>query len=145
MPTQDLPQPEFGSDVVAHLMRAFGIKYAAMNPGATFRGIHDSLVNYGGNRDPELILCCHEEIAVRVAHGYAKASGKPMAAIVHNIAGLQLADLVAHPAFRFARAQRDGQELPDDFGARIAAVLRDKKFRRSSSGKIDGWGIKWLP
>ena len=43
MPTQDLPQPEFGSDIVINLLRAFGIEYAAINPGATFRGIHDSL------------------------------------------------------------------------------------------------------
>ena len=99
MPTQDLPQPEFGSDVVVRLMRAFGIQYAAVNPGATFRGIHDSLVNYGGNRNPELILCCHEEIAVGVAHGYAKAAGKPMAAIVHNIVGLQHASMAIFNAF----------------------------------------------
>ncbi len=75
MSRQDLPQPEFGSDVVVNLMRVFGVEYAAMNPGATFRGIHDSMVNYGGNQHPELILCCHEEIAVSLAHGYAKAAG----------------------------------------------------------------------
>src|SRR5262249_26701377 len=99
MSRQDLPQPEFGSDVVVNLMRAFGIEYAAMNPGATFRGIHDSLVNYGGNQQPELILCCHEEIAVSLAHGYAKAAGKPMAAVVHNIVGLQHASMAIFNAF----------------------------------------------
>ncbi len=93
MSRQDLPQPEFGSDVVVNLMSAFGIEYAAMNPGATFRGIHDSIVNYGGNQYPELILCCHEEIAVSLAHGYTKAAGKPMAAVVHNIVGLQHASM----------------------------------------------------
>ena len=99
MPTQDLPQPEFGSDIVVNLLRAFGIEYAAINPGATFRGIHDSLVNYGGNQHPELILCCHEEIAVSLAHGYAKAAGKPMAAVVHNIVGLQHASMAIFNAF----------------------------------------------
>lgn len=99
MSRQDLPQPEFGSDVVVNLLRAFGIEYAAMNPGATFRGIHDSIVNYGGNQHPELILCCHEEIAVSLAHGYAKAAGKPMAAVVHNIVGLQHASMAIFNAF----------------------------------------------
>jgi acetolactate synthase I/II/III large subunit len=99
MPGQDLPKPEFGSDLVVRLLRAFGVEYAAMNPGATFRGIHDSLVNYGGNRQPELILCCHEEIAVSLAHGYAKAAGKPMAAVVHDIVGLQHASMAIFNAF----------------------------------------------
>src|SRR5881296_2615952 len=99
MPRQDLPQPEFGSDIVVNLLRAFGIEYAAINPGATFRGIHDSIVNYGGNQHPELILCCHEEIAVSLAHGYAKVAGKPMAAVVHNIVGLQHASMAIFNAF----------------------------------------------
>ena len=77
MPVQTSP-PEYGSDVALDLLRAFGIEYVALNPGATFRGLHDSIVNYGGNRNPELIFCCHEEIAVSVAHGYAKAKGTPM-------------------------------------------------------------------
>ncbi|HEV8717674.1 MAG TPA: thiamine pyrophosphate-binding protein [Candidatus Binatia bacterium] len=99
MPGQDLLQPEFGSDLVVNLLRAFGVEYAAMNPGATFRGIHDSLVNYAGNQQPELILCCHEEIAVSLAHGYAKAAGKPMAAVVHDIVGLQHASMAIFNAF----------------------------------------------
>ena len=56
-------QPEFGSDVVVDMMKAFDIEYAAFNPGATFRGIHDSIVNYGGNYKPEVIFCFHEEIS----------------------------------------------------------------------------------
>ena len=78
-------QPQYGSDVVVDLMKAFDIEYAAFNPGATFRGIHDSIVNYGGNYKPEVIFCHHEEISVAVAHGYAKAKNKPMIAIVHNM------------------------------------------------------------
>jgi len=77
----------FGSDVVVDMLQALGIEYVALNPGASYRGLHDSLVNYSGGR-PELILCNHEEIAVSIAHGYGRAAGKPMAAAVHNIVGL---------------------------------------------------------
>jgi acetolactate synthase-1/2/3 large subunit len=81
-------KPEYGSDIVVDILKSLGIEYAAMNPGASFRGIHDSLVNYGGNTEPEIILCNHEQVAVAIAHGYSMASGRPMAAIIHNIVGL---------------------------------------------------------
>jgi acetolactate synthase I/II/III large subunit len=90
---------EYGSDVIVDLMKAFDIEYAAFNPGATFRGIHDSIVNYGGNYKPEVIFCCHEEISVALAHGYAKAKGKPMIAIVHNMVGLQHASMAIFNAY----------------------------------------------
>ncbi len=83
-----ISKAEWGSDVIVETLRGLGIEYVAMNPGASFRGVHDSLVNYLGNERPELILCPHEEIAVAVAHGYGKAAGKPMAAYVHNVVGL---------------------------------------------------------
>ena len=89
----------FGSDLIVDLLKVLGIEYVALNPGSSFRGIHDSLVNYNGNRNPEIILCCHEEIAVSVAHGYAKAAGKPMAAIVHNVVGLQHASMAIYNAW----------------------------------------------
>jgi acetolactate synthase-1/2/3 large subunit len=91
--------PRYGSDLIVDLMKALGIEYVALNPGSSFRGIHDSLVNYNGNRDPEIVLCCHEEIAVSVAHGYAKAAGKPMAAIVHDVVGLQHASMAIYNAW----------------------------------------------
>ena len=78
---------EYGSDVIVDLLQGFGIEYVALNPGASYRGLHDSLVNYGGGK-PEIILCTHEKLAVSLAHGYAKATGKPMAAIVHDVVGL---------------------------------------------------------
>lgn len=81
-------KPLYGSDLIVDLLKAYDVEYAALNPGATFRGLHDSIVNYGGNTRPEIIQCCHEEIAVAVAHGYGKAKGRPMAAVVHNIVGL---------------------------------------------------------
>jgi acetolactate synthase I/II/III large subunit len=81
--------PEYGSDLVADVLRALGIEYAAFNPGASFRGLHDSLVNYGGDTSPRTVLCCHEEISVALAHGYAKATGRPMVAALHDVVGLQ--------------------------------------------------------
>jgi thiamine pyrophosphate-dependent acetolactate synthase large subunit-like protein len=80
--------PKFGSDAVAETLRALNIPYIAINPGASFRGLHDSLVNYLGNQRPSLLLCLHEEHAVAIAHGYAKVTGKPMAAAVHSNVGL---------------------------------------------------------
>ena len=94
-----MADPQYGSDLIVDVLRALGIEYAALNPGATFRGLHDSLVNYGGNERPEIIQCCHEEIAVAVAHGYAKAAGKPMAAILHNVVGLQHASMAIFNAW----------------------------------------------
>ena len=78
----------YGSDVVADTLRALAIPYIALNPGASFRGLHDSLVNHLGNRDPQLLLTLHEEHAVAIAHGYAKVTGRPMAVAVHSNVGL---------------------------------------------------------
>jgi acetolactate synthase-1/2/3 large subunit len=78
---------KYGSDVIVDMMRAYKIPYVSLNPGATYRGLHDSLVNYGKNEAP-IITCTHEETAIQIAHGYAKATGKPMAAIVHDVVGL---------------------------------------------------------
>src|ERR1051325_10611759 len=96
--TIEKPRAERGSDIVVYLLKAFEIEYIAINPGATFRGLHDSLVNYGGNHAPEIILCTHEEIAVALAHGYARANGKPMAAAVHKVVGLQNAPMAIYTA-----------------------------------------------
>ncbi|MEP7030394.1 MAG: thiamine pyrophosphate-binding protein [Pseudolabrys sp.] len=78
----------FGSDVVADALRALDIPYIALNPGASYRGLHDSLVNYLGNERPQMLLCLHEEAAVAIAHGYAKVTGKAMAAALHSNVGL---------------------------------------------------------
>src|SRR5215471_15332578 len=91
--------PGYGSDIVIELLRAVGVEHVAINPGATFRGLHDSLVNYAGAGGPELVLTTHEEIAVALAHGYAKAKGRPMAAVVHDIVGLQHASMAIFNAF----------------------------------------------
>jgi benzoylformate decarboxylase/acetolactate synthase-1/2/3 large subunit len=68
-------------------IKACGFPYVALNPGSSFRGLHDSLVNYGGNK-PQIITCNHEKVAVGIAHGYAKATGRPLAVILHDVVGL---------------------------------------------------------
>ena len=98
-PPRSQRRPQYGSDVIVDMLQACGIVYAACNPGASFRGLHDSIVNYGGNHMPELIQCCHEEISVALAHGYAKATGTPMAALIHNIVGLQHASMALFNAW----------------------------------------------
>ena len=90
---------KYGSDFIVDMLKALEIEYVALSPGSSFRGIHDSIVNYGGNKLPELIECDHEEIAVAIAHGYAKASGKPMVAIVHNVVGLLHASMAIYNAW----------------------------------------------
>jgi thiamine pyrophosphate-dependent acetolactate synthase large subunit-like protein len=78
----------FGSDAIADAIRALGIPYIALNPGASYRGLHDSLVNHLGNRAPQMLLCLHEEHAVAIAQGWAKVTGTPMLAAVHSNVGL---------------------------------------------------------
>ncbi|MGE5098258.1 MAG: thiamine pyrophosphate-binding protein [Betaproteobacteria bacterium] len=88
----------WASDVIVDLLHAYDLPHASLNPGASYRGLHDSIVNYGQNR-PTMMLCQHEETAVQVAHGYAKASGKPMVAIVHNLVGLLHANMAIYYAY----------------------------------------------
>jgi thiamine pyrophosphate-dependent acetolactate synthase large subunit-like protein len=78
----------FGSDVVADVLRALEIPFVALNPGASYRGLHDSLVNHLGNTTPQMLLCLHEEHAVAIAQGWAKVTGRPMAVVVHSNVGL---------------------------------------------------------
>jgi acetolactate synthase-1/2/3 large subunit len=100
----DAPPPvvpnaqRWGSDVIVDLLHQYQMPYAALNPGASYRGLHDSIVNYGQNY-PNMMLCQHEETAVQVAHGYAKASGKPMVAILHNLVGLLHANMAVYYAY----------------------------------------------
>src|SRR6185436_4567627 len=82
------PVPAYGSDLVAALLRRLDIPFLTINPGASFRGLHDSVVNYLGNRDPRLLLTLHEAQAVAIAHGYAKVTGKPMGVVLHANVGL---------------------------------------------------------
>ncbi|ETF01550.1 acetolactate synthase [Advenella kashmirensis W13003] len=76
------------SDAIADTLRAMDIPYVLLNPGASFRGLHDSIVNHLGNERPQMIVVLHEEHAVAIAHGYAKVAGRPLAAILHSNVGL---------------------------------------------------------
>ena len=87
-PEAGAPGALFGSDAVVDALRALDIPYVALNPGASFRGLHDSLVNHGGNEGPQMLLCLHEEHAVAIAHGWAKVTGRAMLAAVHSNVGL---------------------------------------------------------
>lgn len=86
------------SDVIVDLIKQYGFSHIALNPGASYRGLHDSLVNYGEN-DPPMMLCNHEKIAVQIAHGYARATGQPMIAIVHDLVGLLHAPMGIYYAY----------------------------------------------
>lgn len=88
-----------GSDFMVDVLKTLDLKYVATNPGASFRSLHESLVNYGGNTKPELLTCLHEESAVGIAHGYAKAAGKPMGVMVHGTVGLQHASMAIYNAW----------------------------------------------
>jgi thiamine pyrophosphate-dependent acetolactate synthase large subunit-like protein len=94
-----LERPEYVSDLVIYLLNELGVEYAPLNPGATIRGLHESVVNYGNNTNPELITCCHEELAVAMAEGFYLATGRPQVTLAHNIVGLQHASKAIYEAF----------------------------------------------
>ena len=88
-----------GSDFMIDVIKSLGFEYVAANPGSSFRGLHESIINYGGNKSPELLTCCHEESSVAMAHGYAKIEGKPMMVMAHGTVGLQHASMAIYNAF----------------------------------------------
>src|SRR5437870_4594684 len=88
-----------GSDFMVDVIKNLGFEYVAANPGSSFEGLHESIINYGSNTMPELLTNCHEESSVAMAHGYAKIEGKPMLAIVHGNIGLQHASMAIYNAY----------------------------------------------
>jgi acetolactate synthase I/II/III large subunit len=88
-----------GADYMVDVIKSLGIEYIAANPGSTFRALHESFINYGGNKAPELLTCCHEESSVGMAHGYAKIEGKPMMIMAHGTVGLQHASMAIYNAY----------------------------------------------
>ncbi|HSZ68403.1 MAG TPA: thiamine pyrophosphate-dependent enzyme [Xanthobacteraceae bacterium] len=91
--------PGFGSDIIADALSSLDIPYIALTPGASYRGLHDSIVNYLGNSKPQMLLCLHEEAAVAIAHGYAKVTGKAMVSAVHSNVGLMHATMAMFNAW----------------------------------------------
>ncbi len=88
-----------GSDFMVDAFKAVGFEYLCSNPGNSFRSLHESFINYGGNKNPEFITCCHEESAVGMAHGYFKIEGKPLLVCVHGTVGVQHASMAIYDAF----------------------------------------------
>ena len=98
IPSQVSPDV-WGSDSIAQCLRSLGLPYLALNPGASYRGLHDSLVNHLGNEHPQMLLCLHEEVAISLAQGYAKVSGTMMGAVVHSNVGLMHATMAIFNAW----------------------------------------------
>ena len=88
-----------GADFMVDILKSLGLEYIAANPGSSYRGLHESVINYGGNNAPEFITCCHEESAVGMAHGYAKIEGKPLGVFLHGTVGMQHAAMAIYNAF----------------------------------------------
>ncbi len=98
----ELPPMTFkrsGADFMVDVIKTLGVDYVACNPGSSFRGLQESIINYGGNAQPEILTCCHEESSVALAHGYYKIAGKPMMAMVHGTVGLQHASMAIYNAY----------------------------------------------
>jgi acetolactate synthase-1/2/3 large subunit len=97
-----MPQGESGrpgSDFMVDVIKTLDIKYLPANPASSYRGIHESLINYGKNTMPEFLTCMHEESAVGMCHGYFKATGKPLMTLVHGVVGLQHATMAVYNAW----------------------------------------------
>ena len=88
-----------GGDFMVDVLKSLNFDYIASNPGSSFRGIHESIINYGGNEKPEFLTCCHEESSVAMAHAYFKVEGKPMAVLCHGTVGLQHASMAIYNAY----------------------------------------------
>src|SRR5437667_12558326 len=88
-----------GSDFMLDVIKSLGFEYVAANPGSSYRSLHESTINYGMNRDPELLTCLHEEAAVAMAHGYFKIEGRPMLVYAYRSVGLQHAAMAIYSAY----------------------------------------------
>jgi acetolactate synthase-1/2/3 large subunit len=98
-PLEALVTERSGADCLVDLIKGLGLEYVCANPGSSFRGLHESIINYGGNRSPEFLTCLHEESAVAMAHGYAKVEGKPIGVLAHGTVGLQHAAMAIYNAY----------------------------------------------
>jgi acetolactate synthase-1/2/3 large subunit len=98
-PVEVLTEERSGSDFMVDVLKSLSIEYVCSNPGSSFRGLHESLINYGGNKGPEFITCTHEESSVGMAHGYAKVEGKPLVIFAHGTVGLQHAAMAVYNAY----------------------------------------------
>lgn len=94
-----LTEGRSGSDFMVDVIKYLGFEYLCATPGSSFRGLHESVINYGGNHNPEFITCCHEELSIAMAHGYFKIEGKPLIVCVHGTVGLQHGSMAIYNAW----------------------------------------------
>ncbi len=121
--TTEVNSGKIGGDFMVDCLKSLNIDYVASCPGSTFRGLQESIINYGMNSKPEFITCIHEEASVAMAHGYAKIAGKPMATMVHGVVGLQHSSMAIYncfcdqaPAIVHGRQCRPGHAAPSGRG-----------------------------
>jgi len=98
-PADPVQQSSSGGDFMVDVLKTLGFDYVTQTPASTFRGLHEAILNHGMNQAPELLSCVHEEIAVAMAHGYAKIEGKPLAVMVQSTVGLQHASMALYNAW----------------------------------------------
>ena len=115
---------------MVQILKDLNIEYIAANPASSFEALQESIVNYGSppNTMPELITALHEESAVDMAHGYAKAQGHPMAVMLHGTVGLQHASMAIYQCYH-------------DKTPVVIIVGRDDKFFRQEQTANDIAGI----
>ena len=98
-PADPVHQSSSGGDFMLDVLKTMGFAYVTQTPASTFRGLHEAIINYGMNAQPELLSCAHEEIAVAMAHGYAKIEGTPLPVMVQSTVGLQHASMALYNAY----------------------------------------------
>src|SRR3972149_6470223 len=125
------PEPAWASDVAAAMLHATGIKYVSLNPGASYRGFHDSLVNFLGNRAPQLLLCLHEDHVVSIAHGYAKATDEAMACVLHSNVGLM------HGLMGIFNAWCDRVPMLVLGASRVAEIFNRRIMQHNALARVD--------
>jgi acetolactate synthase I/II/III large subunit len=111
-----------GSDFMVDCIKALNIEYVCAVAGSSFRALHESVINYAGNKNPEFITCCHEESSVAMAHGYAKIEGKPLCIFAHGTVGLQ------HAAMALYNAYCDRVPIYMVIGNNLDATMRDANY-----------------
>jgi len=117
-----------GSDFMVDVIKSLDIDYLPSNPASSFRGLHESLINYGKNKKPEFLTVNHEEIGVAMAHGYFKVAGKPMLTLCHGTVGLQHASMAIYNAWcdRVPVIVVGGNKIDASKPTAIAARLRSR-------------------
>jgi len=120
--TEVLTEGRSGSDFMVDIIKALNFEYVCSVAGSSFRGLHESVINYGGNENPEFLTCCHEESSVAMGHGYAKIEGKPLCVFAHGTVGLQ------HAAMAIYNAYCDRVPVFIIVGNVIDAAVRDSAY-----------------